>query len=115
MCRLIERCCGSLHASTSAEWLRHDSGSCSQTGSGPDAGDRSCNDFRQQPRDLKGSAGKGRILATQKATELRRFGDMQYVIDSVAVGFTRELGPLPTAIAVGASAGTHSRSGTEFA
>src|ERR1700688_4190654 len=34
MRRLIERCCGRLHARTSAEWFRHDSGSCSQTGSG---------------------------------------------------------------------------------
>jgi anti-anti-sigma regulatory factor len=33
MRRLIERCCGRLHASTSAGWFRHDSGSCSQTGS----------------------------------------------------------------------------------
>jgi anti-sigma B factor antagonist len=30
----IERCCGRLHASTSAESFRHDSGSCSQRGNG---------------------------------------------------------------------------------
>src|SRR6202158_961758 len=33
----------------------------------------------------------GFILAMQGASELRRFGAMQYVIDLVAVGFTREL------------------------
>src|ERR1700722_7610193 len=32
----------------------------------------------------------GFILAMQGASELRRFGAMQYVIDLVAVGFTRE-------------------------
>src|SRR6516165_512763 len=51
----------------------------------------------------------GFILAMQGATELRRFGAMQYVIDLVAVGFTRELGPLLTAIAVSG------RSGSAFA
>jgi phospholipid/cholesterol/gamma-HCH transport system permease protein len=45
----------------------------------------------------------------QGASELRRFGAMQYVIDLVAVGFTRELGPLLTAIAVSG------RSGSAFA
>jgi anti-sigma B factor antagonist len=30
----IELCCGSLHASSSAERLRHDSGLCGQTGNG---------------------------------------------------------------------------------
>jgi hypothetical protein len=34
MRRPIERGCGKLHASTSAEWFRLDSGSWSQTGSG---------------------------------------------------------------------------------
>ncbi|MGA2416518.1 MAG: ABC transporter permease [Candidatus Sulfotelmatobacter sp.] len=51
----------------------------------------------------------GFILAMQGATELRRFGALHYVIDLVAVGFTRELGPLLTAIAVSG------RSGSAFA
>jgi len=36
----------------------------------------------------------GFILAMQGASELRHFGALHYVIDLVAVGFTRELGPL---------------------
>jgi phospholipid/cholesterol/gamma-HCH transport system permease protein len=51
----------------------------------------------------------GIILAMQGASELRRFGALHYVIDLVAVGFTRELGPLLTAIAVSG------RSGSAFA
>lgn len=51
----------------------------------------------------------GLILALQGASELRRFGALRYVIDLVAVGFTRELGPLLTAIAVSG------RSGSAFA
>ena len=51
----------------------------------------------------------GFILAMQGASELRRFGAMHYVIDLVAIGFTRELGPLLTAIAVSG------RSGSSFA
>src|SRR4029077_16814287 len=51
----------------------------------------------------------GFILAMQGASELRRFGAMHYVIELVAVGFTRELGPLLTAIAVSG------RSGSAFA
>jgi phospholipid/cholesterol/gamma-HCH transport system permease protein len=51
----------------------------------------------------------GFILALQGASELRRFGALHYVIDLVAVGFTRELGPLITAIAVSG------RSGSAFA
>ncbi|MBV9341099.1 MAG: ABC transporter permease [Acidobacteria bacterium] len=51
----------------------------------------------------------GFILALQGASELRRFGALHFVIDLVAVGFTRELGPLLTAIAVGG------RSGSAFA
>jgi len=51
----------------------------------------------------------GFILALQGASELRRFGAMQFVVDLVAVGFTRELGPLLTAIAVSG------RSGSAFA
>jgi phospholipid/cholesterol/gamma-HCH transport system permease protein len=51
----------------------------------------------------------GFILALQGASELRRFGALRYVIDLVAVGFTRELGPLLTAVAVSG------RSGSAFA
>ena len=51
----------------------------------------------------------GFILAMQGASELRRFGAIHYVIDLVAVGFTREMGPLLTAIAVSG------RSGSAFA
>src|SRR5215475_8579736 len=51
----------------------------------------------------------GFILAMQGASELRRFGAIKYVIDLVSVGFTRELGPLLTAIAVSG------RSGSAFA
>ena len=51
----------------------------------------------------------GFILAMQGASELRRFGALHYVIDLVAVAFTRELGPLLTAIAVSG------RSGSAFA
>src|SRR5690349_13877487 len=51
----------------------------------------------------------GFIFAMQGASELRRFGALHYVIDLVAVGFTRELGPLLTAIAVSG------RSGSAFA
>jgi phospholipid/cholesterol/gamma-HCH transport system permease protein len=42
----------------------------------------------------------GFILALQSASELRRFGALHFVVDLVAVGFTRELGPLITAMAV---------------
>ena len=42
----------------------------------------------------------GFILAMQGASEFRRVGALRYVIDLVAVGFTRELEPLLTAIAV---------------
>src|SRR5205085_8201618 len=51
----------------------------------------------------------GFILAMQGASELRRFGALQFVIDLVTIGFTRELGPLLTAIAVSG------RSGSAFA
>ena len=51
----------------------------------------------------------GFILAMQGAAELRRFGAIHFVIDLVAVGFTREIGPLLTAIAVSG------RSGSAFA
>jgi len=42
----------------------------------------------------------GFVLALQGAAELRRFGGLNYVVDLVAVSFTRELGALMTAIAV---------------
>lgn len=42
----------------------------------------------------------GFILALQGASELRRFGALELVVDLVAIGFTRELGPLITAISV---------------
>ena len=48
----------------------------------------------------------GFILAMQGATELRRVGALHYVVDLVAVGFTRELGPLLTAIAVSGRSGS---------
>lgn len=48
----------------------------------------------------------GFILAMQGASELRRFGALHYVIDLVAVGFTRELGPLLTAVAVSGRSGS---------
>ena len=51
----------------------------------------------------------GFIFAMQGASELQRFGALRYVVDLVAVGFTRELGPLMTAIAVSG------RSGSAFA
>ncbi len=51
----------------------------------------------------------GFILAMQGASELRRFGAVQFVTDLVAIGFARELGPLITAIAVSG------RSGSAFA
>jgi phospholipid/cholesterol/gamma-HCH transport system permease protein len=48
----------------------------------------------------------GMILALQGAAELRRFGALRYVIDLVAIGFTRELGPLLTAIVVSGRSGS---------
>lgn len=42
----------------------------------------------------------GFILAMQVGSELRRWGALQYVMDTVAIGFTRELGPLLTALAL---------------
>jgi phospholipid/cholesterol/gamma-HCH transport system permease protein len=48
----------------------------------------------------------GFIFAMQSGAELRRFGAMQLVIDIVAIGFTRELGPLLTAIVVSGRSGS---------
>lgn len=42
----------------------------------------------------------GFILALQGASELRRFGAMELVVSLVAISFTRELGPLITALSV---------------
>ena len=42
----------------------------------------------------------GFILALQSASELKRFGALQFVVDLVAIGFTRELGPLITALSL---------------
>ena len=48
----------------------------------------------------------GFILAMQGASELRQFGAIRFVIDLVTIGFTRELGPLLTAIAVSGRSGS---------
>ena len=42
----------------------------------------------------------GYVLALQSAAELRRFSAVQFVVNLVAISFTRELGALITAIAV---------------
>ena len=42
----------------------------------------------------------GFILALQGASELRRFGALQFVVELVVIAFTRELGPLITALSV---------------
>jgi phospholipid/cholesterol/gamma-HCH transport system permease protein len=54
------------------------------------------------------SMSAGFIFAMQSGNELRRFGALSLVIDIIAIGFTRELGPLLTAIVVS------SRSGSAF-
>jgi phospholipid/cholesterol/gamma-HCH transport system permease protein len=48
----------------------------------------------------------GFILALQMGAELRKLGALQYVIDTVALGFTRELGPLLTAFIVSGRSGS---------
>jgi phospholipid/cholesterol/gamma-HCH transport system permease protein len=48
----------------------------------------------------------GFILSIQVAAELQRFGAIQLVIDIVAIAFTRELGPLVTAIVVSGRSGS---------
>jgi phospholipid/cholesterol/gamma-HCH transport system permease protein len=48
----------------------------------------------------------GFILAMQGASELRRLGALNFVIDLVTIGFTRELGPLLMAIAVSGRSGS---------
>jgi phospholipid/cholesterol/gamma-HCH transport system permease protein len=42
----------------------------------------------------------GFILALQSASELRRYGALDFVVNLIAIGFTRELGPLITALSV---------------
>lgn len=41
----------------------------------------------------------GYVLALQSAAELRRFSALQFVVDLLAISFTRELGALITATA----------------
>jgi phospholipid/cholesterol/gamma-HCH transport system permease protein len=48
----------------------------------------------------------GFILAMQSGAELRRFGATQLVVNILAIGFTRELGPLLTAIVVSGRSGS---------
>jgi phospholipid/cholesterol/gamma-HCH transport system permease protein len=48
----------------------------------------------------------GFILAMQGASESRRFGAMNLVVDLVSIGFTREMGPLLAAIAVSGRSGS---------
>jgi phospholipid/cholesterol/gamma-HCH transport system permease protein len=52
------------------------------------------------------SACGGFILAIQSASELSRFGAMQLVVNIVVIAFTRELGPLLTAIVVSGRSGS---------
>jgi phospholipid/cholesterol/gamma-HCH transport system permease protein len=56
--------------------------------------------LRALPMACTMSLSIGFVLALQGAAELRRFGGLQYVVDLVAIAFTRELGALVTAIAV---------------
>jgi phospholipid/cholesterol/gamma-HCH transport system permease protein len=48
----------------------------------------------------------GSILAIQSAAELSQFGAMQLVVDIVVIAFTREMGPLLTAIVVSGRSGS---------
>ena len=48
----------------------------------------------------------GFILALQGAGELRKVGAITFVVNLVAIGFTRELGPLITALAVSGRSGS---------
>jgi phospholipid/cholesterol/gamma-HCH transport system permease protein len=54
------------------------------------------------------SMSTGFIFAMQSGAELRHYGALQLVVDIIGIGFTRELGPLLTAIVVS------SRSGSAF-
>lgn len=42
----------------------------------------------------------------QVGAELRRFGALRYVMDTVAIGFTRELGAMLTAIVMSGRSGS---------
>lgn len=48
----------------------------------------------------------GSILAIQSASELKQYGAMQLVINIVVIAFTREMGPLLTAIVVSGRSGS---------
>jgi phospholipid/cholesterol/gamma-HCH transport system permease protein len=48
----------------------------------------------------------GFILALQGAAELQKFGAINFVIELVTLGFTRELGPIITALAVAGRSGS---------
>jgi len=52
------------------------------------------------------AACSGFILAMQGASELRKLGAMELVVNLVTIGFMRELGPLLTAIAVSGRSGS---------
>jgi phospholipid/cholesterol/gamma-HCH transport system permease protein len=54
------------------------------------------------------SMSTGFIFAMQSGAELRRFGALQFVVDIIGIGFTRELGPLLAAVVAS------SRSGSAF-
>jgi phospholipid/cholesterol/gamma-HCH transport system permease protein len=54
------------------------------------------------------SMSTGFIFAMQSGAELRRFGALQLVVDIIGIGFTREMGPLLTAVVAS------SRSGSAF-
>jgi phospholipid/cholesterol/gamma-HCH transport system permease protein len=48
----------------------------------------------------------GSILAIQAASQLKQFGALQLVIDIVVIAFTREMGPLLTAVVVSGRSGS---------
>lgn len=52
------------------------------------------------------SACSGFILAIQSASELKRYGAMQLVINILVIAFMREMGPLLTAIVVSGRSGS---------
>lgn len=52
------------------------------------------------------SMSVGFILAMQSGNELRRFGALSLVVDITVIGFTREVGPLLTAIVVSSRSGS---------
>jgi len=54
------------------------------------------------------SMSTGFIFAMQSGAELRKYGALQLVVDIIGIGFTRELGPLLTAVVAS------SRSGSAF-